>query len=50
MVITIFFAYLFSSLQSECTPLHYAAENGHTEVVSLLLEKGADIEAKDPVE
>jgi hypothetical protein len=31
------------------TPLHYAAEGGHTEVVSLLLDKGANIEAKDKV-
>lgn len=29
------------------TPLHWAAYNGHKEVTKLLLEKGADLEAKD---
>ena len=29
--------------------MHLAAENGHTATVSLLLEKGADIEEKDNV-
>jgi hypothetical protein len=29
------------------TALHGAAENGHLELVSLLLEKGADINAED---
>lgn len=31
----------------ESTPLHFAAGYNHPEVVKLLLEKGADIEAKD---
>merc|ERR1711865_12693 len=29
------------------SPLHHAAENGHTEVVRLLVVAGADVEAKD---
>ena len=29
------------------TPLHVAAENGHAEIIELLLAKGADIEARD---
>ena len=29
------------------TPLHYAAANGHKEIVELLIEKGADVKAKD---
>ena len=29
------------------TPLHYAAANGHKEIAELLIEKGADMNAKD---
>lgn len=29
------------------TALHYAAEHGHREIVKLLLERGADINARD---
>jgi len=29
------------------TPLHFAARQGHHEVVALLLGKGADVKAKD---
>ena len=29
------------------TPLHYAAANGHKEIAELLIEKGADLNAKD---
>jgi hypothetical protein len=31
------------------TPLHYAAAFGHASVVTLLCERGADVEAKDEV-
>ena len=31
------------------TPLHYAALNGHKDVAALLLERGADKEAKNNV-
>ena len=36
-------------LQDESTPLHEAAYNGHTAVASLLLDRGADVGAKDNV-
>ncbi len=32
---------------SGATPLHYAAMNGHREIVRLLLERGADINSTD---
>jgi ankyrin repeat protein len=35
--------------QYACSPLYYAAKNGHEEVVSLLLKAGADTEAPDEV-
>ena len=31
------------------TPLHRAAENGHTATAALLIEKGADVNAKGRV-
>ena len=36
-------------LQDHDTPLHYAAREGHTDVVQLLINKGADINAKNIV-
>ena len=32
---------------SGATPLHYAALNGHRQIVQLLLERGADINSTD---
>lgn len=31
------------------TPLHYAARNGHIEICTLLINKGADIETQNNV-
>jgi ankyrin repeat protein len=36
-------------LQFGCTPLHYACERGHAEVVTVLLSAGARIEAQSQV-
>ena len=37
------------SLQDQSTPLHLAADWGHTAVVELLLQRGANSEAVDKV-
>ena len=36
-------------LQDHNTPLHRAAAGGHTDIVKILIEKGADVNAKDKV-
>ena len=36
-------------LQDHATPLEHAAIEGHTDVVQLLIDKGADVNAKDEV-
>ena len=39
----------FGCFQHGNTPLMYGASNGHLEVVEYLLEKGADLEARNTV-
>ena len=34
-------------LQDHRTPLHLAAMSGHTDIVKLLIEKGADVNANN---
>ena len=36
-------------IQNHQTPLHLAAKEGYTDIVQLLIDKGADIHAKDKV-
>jgi len=36
-------------LQVDRTPLHVAAQEGHADIVTLLLQHAADIDAKDMV-
>ena len=36
-------------LQDHQTPLDQAASGGHTDIVKILIEKGADVNAKDKV-
>ena len=47
-----FILFLFSILfpfQKGWTPLHFASENGHTDTVILLLNRGANLKAKHKV-
>ncbi|HEX4792347.1 MAG TPA: ankyrin repeat domain-containing protein [Humisphaera sp.] len=37
----------FSSEESDETPLHWAAQEGHTQVAALLLDRGAELNAKN---
>ena len=39
--------YINAKDNNGATPLHWASMNGRTEVVNLLIEKGADIHVKD---
>ena len=41
--------YYFYIIQGQSTPLHWAAANGHTDSVALLVASGADINMKDCV-
>lgn len=36
-------------IQFQTTPLHCAANNGHTDIVALLIANGADVNMKDKV-
>ena len=36
-------------LQNQWTPLHLAAYGGNADIVKVLLEEGADVNAKDKV-
>ena len=41
--------YIYYNIQDGYTSLHFAAKNGHLEVVKLLIEKGANLQDKDSV-
>ena len=36
-------------LQNERTPLHLASERGHSEVITVLIDHGGNVEAQDKV-
>ena len=37
------------SFQAEDTPLHFAASQGHSQIITLLIDAGAEIDARDSV-
>ena len=37
------------SLQYDTSPLHVAAEKGHTDILNILITHGANVDAKDEV-
>ena len=41
--------YYYYIIQGQRTPLHWAAVNGHTDSVALLVASGADTNMKDDV-
>ena len=47
--LTKLFSIYMCLLQSESSPLHLAAKNGHSEVVTLLITHGAKVDIKDKV-
>ena len=41
--------YIYDFVQDQTTPLHYAAAKGHSDIVKVLLEKEANVNAKKKV-
>ena len=39
----------YDMLQNKQTPLHWASERGHSEVITVLIAHGGDVEAQDEV-
>ena len=45
----IYACFLCLSPQDQLTPLHLASQNGHTVVAALLVQGGADVNAREEV-